>query len=40
MHEIFTAICVEGMHEKREYIFLPTLKILGDYGTSKGVVEW
>ena len=41
MHERFISICEKGMHGK-EYIlqFVPSLKILGNYGISKDVVEW
>ena len=41
MQKIFISICDKEMHEK-EYIlqFLPSLKILGNYETSKDVAEW
>ena len=40
MHEVFITFSEKGMHEK-EYIlpFISSLKVLGNYGTSKDVLE-
>ena len=40
MHEIFITIGEKEMHEKKNsFHYLPTFKILGNYGASKDVFE-
>ena len=40
MREVFISICEKERHEKKFILpFLPSLKVLGDYGTSKDVIE-